>query len=471
MRPASVLVVLAGLTAAACGSAPKTDLRLPPAFEAPASTAAAQPIAQPVALDRWWTVFDDPALTLLVDQALAANPDARSAAARLREARASRDDALFGFLPQGDLSGSGRRTHNRQVAGTAINIPGFSTRGISDAYAANFDVSWELDVFGRVFAANRVARAEVEAARMDLEGTRASLAAQVADAYFQVRGLAIQLADARESVRIQQALYDLASRRAEAGLAATAEPDRVAGELAQAQAAGLEADLQVERRTLLILAGRIVEPTANIAAPPSVGAAPPVPASLPSQLLGRRPDVRQAEARLRSALGQRDVARMAFLPTFTLKPGAGWSKQSQPGYSSETVSWVLGGTVTQPVLAIPQLLARLRVQNARAEQAAANYEKTVQTAFGEAEAALVRLDADRRRVALLTDGEHRAARAYQAAQLGYGRGLTDLQTALSAEQTWRAARTQLTSAQVQAVRRAVQAYKALGGGWSGAGAA
>jgi outer membrane protein TolC len=366
MRPASVLVVLAGLTAAACGSAPKTDLRLPPAFEAPASTAAAQPIAQPVALDRWWTVFDDPALTLLVDQALAANPDARSAAARLREARASRDDALFGFLPQGDLSGSGRRTHNRQVAGTAINIPGFSTRGISDAYAANFDVSWELDVFGRVFAANRVARAEVEAARMDLEGTRASL---------------------------------------------------------------------------------------------------------PSQLLGRRPDVRQAEARLRSALGQRDVARMAFLPTFTLKPGAGWSKQSQPGYSSETVSWVLGGTVTQPVLAIPQLLARLRVQNARAEQAAANYEKTVQTAFGEAEAALVRLDADRRRVALLTDGEHRAARAYQAAQLGYGRGLTDLQTALSAEQTWRAARTQLTSAQVQAVRRAVQAYKALGGGWSGAGAA
>jgi outer membrane protein TolC len=89
----------------------------------------------------------------------------------------------------------------------------------------------------------------------------------------------------------------------------------------------------------------------------------------------------------------------------------------------------------------------------------------VQTAFSESEGALVRLAADRKRVALLAEGEARAQRGYQASKLGYDRGLTDLQTTLGAEQSWRATRSQLTAAQVQAARRTVQAYKALGGGW------
>jgi outer membrane protein, multidrug efflux system len=89
----------------------------------------------------------------------------------------------------------------------------------------------------------------------------------------------------------------------------------------------------------------------------------------------------------------------------------------------------------------------------------------VQTAFQEAESALVTLDADKRRVALLTDGEARSRRAFEASRLGYERGLIDLQTTLNNEQAWRAVRAQLTAAQVQALRRTVQAYKALGGGW------
>src|SRR5206468_4662099 len=96
------------------------------------------------------------------------------------------------------------------------------------------------------------------------------------------------------------------------------------------------------------------------------------------------------------------------------------------------------------------------------------YEKAVQTAFADSESALVQLDADKKRVALLTEGEARAARGYRANRLGYSRGLIDLQTTLSAEQSWRATRSQLTAAQVQALRRTVQAYKALGGGWPAA---
>ncbi|HEX2818105.1 MAG TPA: TolC family protein, partial [Phenylobacterium sp.] len=150
-------------------------------------------------------------------------------------------------------------------------------------------------------------------------------------------------------------------------------------------------------------------------------------------------------------------------------PGFGWAKSSQPGFSATTHSSIIGGMVTQPLLSIPTKIAELKAQNARTEQAVIAYEKAVQTAFSDSEGTLVRLDADRKRVALLIDGEARAHRGYNASKIGYDRGLTDLQTALSAEQSWRATRTQLTSAQVEAFRRTVQAYKALGGGWPAEG--
>jgi len=452
----------------ACAHVRPADTRLPAAFEAPAS--AAPPSAAPVGavqLDRWWLAFNDAELTGLVDQALANNPDARSAAARLREARATREESFEKYLPQGDASGSTRRTDTHQLSGTVIDFPGFSSSGVSKADAVNFNVSWEVDVFGRFFATQKAAGGDLAAARFNYEGARASLAASVADAYFQARGLAIQLADARETARIERELYDTASKRAELGLAARADADRVAGDLAQADAsaAGLEAELQAQRRTLLILAGRTIEPTANIAVDASVGALPPIPAALPSELLKRRPDVREAQARVAAAAGRSETDILAFLPTLTFTPGLGWQKSSQPGFSTTAQTYVTGGAFTLPILSIPRLISELHAQNARTEQAVIAYEKAVQTAFSESEGALVRLDADRKRVALLTDGEARARRGYASSKLGYDRGLTDLQTTLGAEQSWRATRSQLTAAQVQAARRTVQAYKALGGGW------
>ena len=465
MRPASLAagpLAVACLALAACASTREVDTRLPAAYELPAS-----PPEGAVALDTWWTAFEDPQLTGLIDQALAASPDARSAAARLKESRAQRSGALTAFLPQGNIRGAASRTENEVIDGTVINIPGFSSSGWSERQSANFDVTWEIDLFGRVFAARRAANAEMAAARLDYEGARASLAASVADSYFQARGLAIQLADARESVRIQESLAQIAQTRVERGIAARSDEDRVAGDLSQAraQAEALEAELQAQRRTLLILVGRGIEPTTNLAVDAQVGAVPEVPASLPGELLTRRPDVRQAEAMLVSSLGRRDYARLAFLPTFKLAPGIGVQKTEQPGYSATIQSWTLGGNVTVPVLDIPRLLSELKVQNAKVEQAAIAYEKAVQVAYGEAENAMVQLAADRRRVELLDAGEDRAERAYEASRRGYAAGLTDLQTALGAEQSWRAVRTQETGAQVQALRRAVQTYKALGGGW------
>jgi NodT family efflux transporter outer membrane factor (OMF) lipoprotein len=467
MRSAASAALLACLALGACAHVRPADVRLPQAYEGSNAGPAVRAPAGSIDLDHWWLTFGDSELTGLVDQALVNNPDARSAAARLAEARANRVEALVHYLPQGDITGSTRRTDTHQLAGTVFNFPGFSSNGVSDASAVNFNASWEVDIFGRFLAARKAVNGDIAAARFDYEGARASLAASVADAYFQARGLAIQLADARETARIERELYDSATKRAAVGIAATSDADRVAGDLAQAeaQAAGLEAELQAERRTLLILAGRTIEPTANVPIAASVGQLPAVPASIPSELLKRRPDVREAEARVAAASGRSDADVLAFLPTLTYTPALGWQKQSQPGFSVTAQTLVTGGAFTQPLLSIPRLLAELKAQNARTEQAVIAYEKAVQTAFSDSEGTLVRLDADRQRVALLADGETRARRGYEAAKLGYDRGLTDLQTALSAEQSWRATRSQLTAAQVQAFRRTVQAYKALGGGW------
>src|SRR5690606_5668108 len=183
----------------------------------------------------WWTAFDDPQLTTLIEGALVEGFDTRIAATRLAEARAVRTSQLLQFGPQGNIAGSARRTETDQIDGTAVDIPGFSTSGTSDRYSAAFNVSWELDLFGRIVTANRAASADVAAARFAYEGARASLAAAVADAYFQARGLAIQLADARETARIQRELLNIARIRAERGLGATSDADRVAGDLAQAE--------------------------------------------------------------------------------------------------------------------------------------------------------------------------------------------------------------------------------------------
>lgn len=456
------LVAVSAMTAG-CQSGPRVtpNLALPARFEAPANPAG----MTPAPLDAWWTAFNDAALTDLVETALTAAPDARIATARVAEAIATRrsqyDSAVF---PTGQIAGNAARG-NTDTSG--FSIPGFNSGGDTRSYSANFNVSWELDLIGRRRDAVRAIDAELAAARFNAEAAKASLAANVAQSYFQIRALDVQLENARETARVQESLASLATRKADFGLGAGADADRVAGDLAQAQAqvAALETQLQAARRSLLILVGRGAEPVASLTLPPATWIIPAPPPTTPGDLLARRPDVRESAARLISATGQLRVAEKAIFPTFDLNPGLSISRSVQPQYTTTTRGWTLGGAVTVPVLNIPMLLADMKASGARADQAALAYEKVVQTAYGEAENALAQLDSDRRRVALLTDGEARARRAYTAANRRYADGFDDLTQALSAEQAWRATRSALTTAQADAQQRVIQVFKALGGGW------
>ncbi len=458
------------LTVAACTTpARKVDVALPQAYEAPAgSPLAAQ------ALDQWWTAFDDPVLNDLVTTALANSPDARLAAAKLDEARAVRQGQIRElYIPQTPVVGSASRTKTDIIDQSGSGA--FTLGGVTKTYAANFDVSWELDLIGRRGAARKVVDNDLAAARFVYEGARAALAANVAQSYFEARGYAVQLQDARENARISQSLNDVSAEKGRRGLSAESEGERTAADLAQAQAqvAQLEAQLQASRRSLLILVGKGVDPLASLPVEPVLAKAPPVPAAAPGALLARRPDVREAAARLASASGNLNVNELALFPTLTMTPSIGITKQISPSFlqpgdtvSTTSSAWSLGGNLSIPLLNIPKLLSDIKAQGARVEQAAVTYEQTVQKAFGETENALVQQDADQRRVVLLAAGERRAAAAYEASRKGYAAGLTDLTTALQAEQSWRSSRTALTGAQTDALQRAVQTYKALGGGWS-----
>jgi len=466
---------LAGLTAcAAAGPVRSPDVAMPAAFERAAPAAAAP-------LDRWWQSFGDPQLTALIERALERGVDAREAAARLAEARATRRGALADYGLRGDLSASARAQGTEVLSGESAivvggagagGLPGgfggFDQEGVARSANVDFDVSWEADLFGRRAAARREADATLAAARFEYEASRASLAGNVADALFEARGLAVQLDEARETERIQRSLRDLTRTRADRGLAAPSDTARIEADLAQAVAEveRLAAELRASKRALLVLTGEAAAPTEGLALTGELRAPPPVPASVPGELLARRPDVREAEARLAAASGRLRLDELALFPRFTLLPGAGLSTSSGGFADATTAIWRVGAGLALPILDRPRLLSQLRAQEARAEQAVVGYERAVQTAFSEADQTLVRLAADRRRFDELSAGERQAERSFSAAGILYERGLTDLPALLDAERTYRGARSARTGAQVQALRRTVQAFRALGGGWS-----
>ncbi|HEY2481026.1 MAG TPA: TolC family protein, partial [Caulobacteraceae bacterium] len=258
MKRAAILIALTASLGACQTTRAPPHVVLPAAYEAPGGAAA----LAPQELDRWWLLFNDPQLNTLEDEAFRLSPDARTAAARILEARATRGSQVAQTLPTGNLAGNLTRQSASNV-GASVSNDLFPIGGVTTTRTLNFNVSWELDLFGRLAEARKIAKASFAAARFDVEGTRASLAASVADNYFQARGLAIQLADARETARIQAELEKVATEKAQYGLGAASDADRVAGDLAQAnaQVETLEAQLHAAQRQLLILVGRPFEPT------------------------------------------------------------------------------------------------------------------------------------------------------------------------------------------------------------------
>ena len=477
-RAATILLTGAvTLALGACASgARKPDVSLPQAFQAPAG---AQDLSAQQ-LDHWWLIFGDEELNQLEAQALAGSPDVKTEIARLQEAGQVEKSGIWQTYPTGDITAGASRKVTKPIGGAPSSL--IPIGGVDEDFHADFRPSWEVDFMGALREERKAVRADYAATRFNVEAARATLVADVADQYFVARGLAIQLEDQKEQLQIETDLLNSATVKLQHGLGPRSDADRIAGDLAQAksQMDGLQAQIHAAQRTLLILIGRGAEPVENLPLVADVPDAPPLPKTVPGDLLKRRPDVREADERMRAAAIRTSLAKDELFPNLTFVPALGIAREVAPGVglisliplilapqqqATNTQYWSLGASLDQPVLDIPRLLADAKAQSARTEQAVIAYEQAVKNAYGDAENAMVLLASDERRVKILADGEVRARRAYDDGRLRYNLGIDDVTSVLSAEATWRTDRTLLTGQRVQALRRAVQTYKALGGGW------
>jgi NodT family efflux transporter outer membrane factor (OMF) lipoprotein len=481
-RKAITAVAIAPLVlAASCSTARLStpNIALPPAYESGAAATTAQ---SPQALDQWWRLFDDPQLTHLIEQALVASPDAKSALQRISEARAVRAQTLAAYYPQGALQGSAQNQNTSEsLAGLGVSTAGATgatgAGGLSSAfitpagdlqtYAAQFNVSYVVDLFGLQRTARRAADQDVAAARFSYEATRATLATDVATALFQARGYAIQLDDARETLRIATDLAKSGELSASHGLTSTSDSARLETDVASAKAEvdRLTAVELAARRSLLALIGRGFDPLDQLQVEAVAPPPPSAPVVAPGDLLRRRPDVRQAEAQLRSAADNLALDRLALFPSFSLTPGIQLAKTGGI-YALSSSIWTIGLGASEPVLDRARLLAVIRGQKARGEEAVAAYEKAVQAAYRDAENGLATFAADTKRSSDLQVAEGRARFAFEAKRRGYDLGLTDLTTLLEAERTWRQTLSVYNGARTTALVDAATLFQALGGGWS-----
>jgi NodT family efflux transporter outer membrane factor (OMF) lipoprotein len=480
-RLAAAVAIAPAVVVGGCSTArlSSPSLALPTAYEAAAASTAAQ---APQALDQWWRLFDDPQLTQLIEQALVASPDARSALQRLSEARAVRAQTLAAYYPQGALQGSAQDQNTTEsIAGLGVSTAGAaggqSGGGLSSAfitpagalqtYAAQFNVSYVVDLFGLQRTARRAADQDVAAARFSYEAARATLATDVATALFQARGYAIQLADARETLRIATDLATSGDLSAAHGLTSTSDAARLQTDVATARAEvdRLTAVELAARRSLLALIGRGFDPLDQLQVEAMAPPPPTAPRVAPGDLLRRRPDVRQAEAQLRSAADNLALDRLALFPSFSLTPGVQLAKTGGI-YALTSTIWTVGLGASEPVLDRPRLLAVIRGQKARGEAAVAAYEKAVQDAYRDAENGLATFAADTKRSSDLQLAEGRARFAFEAKRRGYDLGLTDLTTLLESERTWRQTLSAYNGARTTALVDAATLFQALGGGWS-----
>lgn len=451
-----LLALTAALAACSTPSAPPDTAVVVP--DLPASWHAPSPADTPADTlsGTAWKGFADPLLPQLVDEALAANLDLRSAAAALARARALRDLAA---ASQGLQLGSGASAaRNRNAAGSGNTL------------RLGLDASWEADVFGANAAATAAAQADADAAAATLRATRLQVAAETALAYVQWQGVRQQLRVAEASLASQQQTLALVQARLKAGLAGTLELETATATLEQtgARVPALRQTLTQAEHALAVLLG--LPPAALgprlAAAPLSLPLVPELPAvGVPAQLLQRRPDLRAAERKAASALATLSQQQAARKPGFTLSgslalqaatlSGLGGSGALLAGVAS-AVNWTLldGGAGE----------ARVAAQQAALDSARITWQAAVLAALQDVEDSLSALATGRERVVALLRASASADEALALARHRWQAGLVDYGTLLDAERTALSAADSLASARTDAASSHIRLLKALGGG-------
>jgi multidrug efflux system outer membrane protein len=408
----------------------------------------------------WWDAFQDPVLKGLVEEALKNGFDARLAAARVQEARALYGVSQSQRFPSVDYQGGWLRVRPDQF----LNPSGATLT----EWTAEVGAKWEIDLWGRVRRLNESARARYLATEEARRGVFLSLLSEVAVAYFELCELDAELEIAQRTTTAFRDTYNLFSRRLEGGAASALETSRAEASLGQvaAQIPEIERAIVARENQINLLLGR--NPQAIARGGPSMPLPPATPAGLPSTLLERRPDVRQAEQFLIGANADIGVAKAAFFPTLSLTGLFGNVSPELGDLFSTGKTWSVGTGALGPLFHGGAIKRNYEAVKARWEQAKIEYEATVTQSLAETSTALVARTK-------LVETESQRARAVQAyreavrlANLRYGSGLSAYFEVLEAQQQLFPAEIGLAQTRRDQLIAVVSLYKALGGGWQAA---
>jgi NodT family efflux transporter outer membrane factor (OMF) lipoprotein len=440
---------------------PKTQA--PPAWSGVTNSAASDTrlTANAVELAQWWTRFQDPKLTELVNAALRTNLDVRLAEALLWEARATRGKDAGGLWPSLSVSGSATRT------GTLSGPNPAGPRGVLQAGA---EAAWNLDFFGATRRQLESDDAAIQAARENIYGARVTLVSEVALDYFQIRSAQEQIAIAQTNLESEVHTAEVTRRKGSVGFVSALDEANADAQVATTAATipPLEITIQQNIFALSILLARPpADLLADLSRPGAVPLTPPeVPVGLPSDLLRRRPDIRAAEANLHAAAALIGVAVADFYPQFSLTGSLNYqSSLARDLFAGPNGIYSGGPQVTWPIFSGGSTISNLRLQKAARDAAYITYQKTVLAALADVESNLVAFAKEWDHRKALSQAVVKNRRALELSQQLYEAGTAEFLTVLDAERSLLASETALAQSRQAISSDLVNIYRALGGGW------
>ncbi|MES2453697.1 MAG: efflux transporter outer membrane subunit [Pseudomonadota bacterium] len=454
-RKRILLLLTVALPLQACVVGPDYAPPVPGALGVPGGYSTPAPQGQPADLSAWWTSFNDPLLTSIVDRARSGNLDIAQAVSRLRQAREALVQAGTQRLPT--VSGS---------AGYRRNV--FDTVGARDNLSVGADASYQVDLFGGVSRSIEASRASYAGSGYDLATVQTSIAAEVARNYILARQAQASLAIARGSLGIQDDNLEIAGFRVQAGLVSSLDAEQSRTQRAQTAATipSLEQNYQSAVNRLGVLTGQApgalkaeLEATAPIPAGPAS-----IAVGIPADALRQRPDVRAAERRLAAATAQIGVTEAQLYPALSITGNIGTAAASF-GSLANIVTGSLFASLSQLIFDGGRVRSQVRSQRAAAEGALAAYKQTVLTALEDVENALTALQSAKDRQAQFAIALDAATNSAILSRSQYRAGLTDITTLNTNESALLSAQNGLSNARADQAQALVQLYLALGGGW------
>jgi multidrug efflux system outer membrane protein len=428
--------------------------------------------AESLANTAWWELFDDPQLQELIRIALAENKDLKIAIERIEEARARYGIAkadLWPYLSQG-AAGGRLRFADGSLSHTPSGDDSVSVDNETSIYAVSADVSWELDFFGRIRRTGESQLALLLGTEEARRSTVLALVADVARAYFELSDFDRRLAIARRTIESRRDYVVLARDRFEGGVTPEIDFRQAEAELKRVETVVFELErlIAAKENELSVLLGRSPSGIMRGRTVEEQKLPEAVPAGLPSELLDRRPDIREAEQLLASGTANIGAAKALLFPRFALTGSFGWaSTEFDDLFESSSKSWNIIGNQLQPIFDAGKNRRRIEVTESQQRQTLYNYERTILQAFRETEDALVayRKTGEQRQAQAKRVGAER--KVLELAELRYLGGVADYLEVLDAQRSLFGAELDEAETIGGHLVALVRLYKALGGGWPG----